>query len=307
VWWVRAVGSGGSASPWSAAVSFAIASLGVPTPAGPTGLITGAQPTFSWSAVAGADHYDVWVNDTTTGQSQVLRNQDVTATAWTPPTSLAQGDGYVWWVRAVGSGGSVSQWSAGQSFTIAALGIPTPLGPVGLITAAQPAFTWTAVSQADHYDIWVDNLTTGQSQVLRDQNATGTAWTPPTGLVQGDRYEWWVRAVGGSGSAGRWSAGQLFTVAALAVPTVLGPTGNTTNAQLVFSWTAVDQADHYDVWVDDITTSQSQVLRNTNVAGTSWTPPTGLTQGHRYEVWVRAVSSTGGLSAWSTPVVFSVI
>jgi hypothetical protein len=273
----------------------------------PAGSIISATPTFSWHAVTGADHYDLWVNDTSTGQSQVLRNQDVTGTSWTPATSLAQGQSYVWWLRAVGSGGSASPWSAGQSFSIAALGIPTPLSPTGLITTAQPAFSWTAVAQADHYDIWVNNLTTGQSQVLRNQQVAGTSWTPPTGLVQGDRYEWWVRAVGSSGSAGGWSAGQSFSIAALAVPTVLGPIGNTATTQPTFSWTAVDQADHYDIWVNDLTSGQSQVLRNTNATGTSWTTSTALAHGHKYEVWIRAISSTGGVSAWSTPVVFSVI
>jgi hypothetical protein len=305
VWWVRALAANGTASPWSNSLAFSVQQLAAPTPIVPAGTVTSATPTFSWNAVAGADHYDIWVDDVSTGQSQVLRNRNATGTSWLPPTSLAQGDSYKWWVRAVGSDGSASRWSAGQSFSIAALGVPMPIGPAGLITGAQPTFNWSAVDQADHYDIWVDDVSTGQSQVLRDVFVTDTSWTPPTGLIQGDSYEWWVRAIGSTGSRSQWSVGQSFSIAALGVPTVTAPLG-AANAQPTFSWTAVDQADHYDVWVDDVTAGQSQVLRNRNVVGTSWTAPVSLTQGHMYEVWVRAISSTGGRSAWSAPVEFVV-
>jgi hypothetical protein len=305
VWWARAFAADGTAGPWSSSLAFSVQQLSVPTPIAPAGAVTGATQTFTWSAVTGADHYDIWVDDLRTGQSQVLRNRNAAGTSWAPSASLVQGDGYKWWVRAVGSDGSASRWSAGQSFTVAALGVPTPIGPAGHITSAQPTFNWTAVDQADHYDIWVDDLSTGQSQVLRDTLVTDASWTPPTGLVQGDSYEWWVRAIGSSGSRSQWSAGQSFSITALGVPTVTAPLG-AASAQPTFSWTAVDQADHYDVWVDDVTAGQSQVLRNGNVAGTSWTAPVSLTQGHTYEVWVRAISSTGGRSAWSAPVEFVV-
>ncbi len=49
--------------------------------------------------------------------------------------------------------------------TYASTGHPNAQSPVDNITADQPTFTWTAVAGAVHYDLWVDDQTSGQSQV----------------------------------------------------------------------------------------------------------------------------------------------
>src|SRR5262249_985539 len=159
---VRAVNKASTASgPWSNSLDFTVMALGTPTPIGPGGTLSSAQATFTWSEAAGADHYDVWVGDLTTGQT-VLRNQKVVGTTWTFPP-LHRGDSYRWWVRAVNSTNTAtSSWSNYLDFTIAALAAPTLIGPAGSMTTAAPTFSWNAVSGADHYDVWVDDLTTGQ-------------------------------------------------------------------------------------------------------------------------------------------------
>src|SRR5262249_49945147 len=156
---------------------------------GPSGTSV-TLPTFSWNAVTGADHYDIWVQDMSTGQ--VLRNTNVAGTAWTPSSPLVEGDTYHWWVRPVTGLGGNALWSEYMSITVAALGAPTLVGPSGW-TALQPAFSWNAVTGADHYDIWVQDMSTGQ--VLRNKTVTGTSWTATSALVAGDSYQWWVRAV----------------------------------------------------------------------------------------------------------------
>jgi hypothetical protein len=280
--------------------------LGMPTPGAPVGLTASADPTFTWSTVTGADHYDVWANDLTTGQSQVLRNQTVSGTSWTPPTGLVQGQAYDWWVRAVNATGTPGPWSSAQYFTVAALAVPTPQGPSGTVAPTGPTFAWSGVNGASGYDVWVDNLTTGQSQVLRNINVSGTSWTPTGGLGSGYLYEWWVRAVSATGGRSAWSVGQDFSVAWLSVPTPQAPAGTVGQSEPTFYWSAVSGANTYDVWVDDVTTGQSQVLRNTNVSGNSWTPTTPLTVGQDYQWWVRAVSATGIRSAWSAAQPFHV-
>src|SRR5947209_10182138 len=70
----------------------ALIGLDAPTPIGPSGSIQDAEPTFIWSAVTGADHYDVWVQDQTAGQLTVLRNHAVPGTSWVPTTPLKPGD-----------------------------------------------------------------------------------------------------------------------------------------------------------------------------------------------------------------------
>src|SRR5262245_44882787 len=134
----------------------------------PSGLIANASPTFRWNALAGADHYEVWVDDQTTQTSAIIRNEGVFDTSWTPTAALTPGDTYRWWVRGIDPTNTfASDWSSPLDFTISFLSAPTPIGPTGSLTSAAPTFTWTAAARADHYDIWVDDLTTKQSQILR--------------------------------------------------------------------------------------------------------------------------------------------
>jgi hypothetical protein len=307
-WWVQAISSSGFTTTWGIGQQFSVTVLGTPVLGDPSGTITNTTPTFTWSAVDQADHYDLWVNDLTTGQGQVVRNQDVVGTSWTDTTPLVQGDTYVWWLRAIGSSdqGRMSAWSLPQQFAIPPLATPGVSGPSGTSNSLLPTFSWAAVDQADHYDIWVDDLTTGQSQVLRNQNVSGTSWTPSTPLVQGHQYNWWVRAVSSSGGRSAWTTIQTFTVVPLDTPILIGPVGATTGTAPSFSWNTVSQADHYDIWVNDVTTGQGHVFRDQNVSSTSWTPPTDLTQGDTYLWWVQAVSSDGNTSLWSSGMTFTV-
>src|SRR2546423_1477109 len=75
--------------------------LSAVTALSPSGLIANATPTFRWNTLAGADHYEVWVDDQTTQTSAALRNEAALGTSWTPPAALQPGDTYRWWVRAI--------------------------------------------------------------------------------------------------------------------------------------------------------------------------------------------------------------
>src|SRR5439155_1480158 len=61
----------GGQSVTSAAPSLTV-TLPTVTLIAPTGAITTLLPTFTWNAVVGADHYDVWVDDTTANVSPFL-------------------------------------------------------------------------------------------------------------------------------------------------------------------------------------------------------------------------------------------
>src|SRR5207253_2545026 len=71
--WVQALSSNGSSAGWSAGLSFSIvANLppAAPTLTGPATTITTTTPTFTWTAPDRATQYDLWADNTTTGQSQ---------------------------------------------------------------------------------------------------------------------------------------------------------------------------------------------------------------------------------------------
>lgn len=283
-WWAGAVGSDGSTA-WSSGQNFTMA----PQASGPSGSSATTQPTFNWIGVAGADHYYVWLTDQTTGTS--LQVSNVSVTRWTPSAPLLLAHQYQWWVAAVGVDGSIA-WNNGQTFDMA----PRASGPNGAVATTQPAITWSAVTGADHYYVWLADQTMGTN--VQVPNLAGTSWTPTAALTLGHQYMWWVGAVGTDGSTA-WNDGLAFTIAPLAS----GPRGTLTTSLPIFTWIPVAGADHYDLWLTDQTTGD--ILQVTNVAGTSWTPESGLSAGHAYIWWVAAISAAGD-TGWDAGLAFTI-
>jgi hypothetical protein len=308
-WWLRAVAADGVGGPWSTPLDFTTIVLLAPTPVGPTGPNSSSTPTFTWNSVANADHYRIWVDNLTTGQSQVLSDQNVPGISWTPATTLAAGDSYRWWASAAAVDGGSGPWSTTMVFTVAAPAAPALIVPNGRIFSPIPNFMWTAVPGADHYELWVQDLT-WQAPTLHAVNVIGTSWQATSPLPQGDSFRWWVRAVGPDGVGGAWSAPLDCAVLGINAPTVIGPSGANTSLTPTFTWNAVVNADHYDLWVDDLTAGQSQAVRNEDVGGTSWTPTTPLIPGHSYRWWVRVVAVSELLAQtadgpWSAGLTFT--
>jgi len=78
-------------------------------------------------------------------------------------------------------------------------------------------FAWNTVSNAHHYDVWVNAIINGQetigNPVLRNSSASGTSWTPTTALSRGRTYRWYIGAVSTNGTT-FWSEGVTFFVVA---------------------------------------------------------------------------------------------
>jgi hypothetical protein len=284
-------------------VGLSEASGTVPVAVGSSSTTALNQPTFSWTPIAGATHYDIWVRNLTTGQDQVIRNSNVTGTSFTSPINLTDGHTYRWWVRA-NVNGVWQGWSSPRDITIAADRIPSLLNPQGVITTSKPTFAWTAVSGATRYDVWVRNVSTGQDQVIRNMNVQGTSLSSPIVLDDGQTYHWWVRAnVGGVWRA--WSPAKSFTVQLNLTPTPLQATGTVDTLRPVLNWTTVPGATRYDVWVRNVTTGEDPVIRNTSITGTQLTSPVNLNDGDTYRWWVRAMVN-GVWQTWSPAREFTV-
>jgi hypothetical protein len=306
MWWAGAVSSTGFTN-WGPAKVFSIAALPAPTISSPGVSSATDTPTLSWTAVTGAASYTLWLRDWNTGQVAVLPGGTGTSLTLTAAQALTPGHTYLWWVAAVSTNGQGLTWSAGGSFTIAALAAPSPIGSGGTILTDMPTFQWTAVTGAASYELWISDQTTGK--VLLIPNAAGTSVTlsAAQALTPGHFYRWWVATVSINGLAIIWSVGQSVYITALPAATPTGPSGTITTAMPTFSWTAAPGAASYELWVSDQTTGQNPVLLIPNISALSvtLTASQALTPGHKYRWWIAAVSTNGLGASWSAAVNFA--
>ncbi len=223
-WWVLAENPLGATS-WSPATDILVTTL--PPPAAPPvlfapiGTVVSGSINYSFSSVSHATEYYLWVNDSSghprlqkTYSAEIAGCSGGTCTV-TPNEPVGTGL-RTWWVRAQNSSGH-SAWSAPASFTIgdgSPPGVPTLLGPSGSTTSPTPTYTWSAVTDATKYLLWVNDAQ-GQRLVRyytaeAAECADGTcAVTPEIAVARGAAI-WWLQAVNDAGP-GAWVS-QSFTV-----------------------------------------------------------------------------------------------
>ncbi len=309
---VRALGNNGTFTEYSNFVTFTIdvPAPGIPTLLKPVGETGEPFPLFEWAAAANAKNYTLWVVNRTTGQRVIFRT-DYIGLTYTHFSALANGS-YRAWLQATNSVGEKSPWSRAVDFVVAALkpSAPTLTSPKSTTTSSSPRFEWTDVKAA-RYELQVNNLTTGQSRFIFVSNIVGTQtfFDPTTVFTQGS-YVAWVRGFNGSGEAGPWSAALRFVVDILppSRPKMTGPTGangsrvvNTLNP--TYTWTAAERAERYELYVNNITTGEFQVIRRSDITGLSFTSLVSQKQGE-IRAWVRGINSAGEAGEWASVLSF---
>jgi hypothetical protein len=194
-------------TPAATAVAPSIASPGDTTSPGP--VLSTLTPTFTWSAATNATGYGLYVRDLTTNNLIYPNASGTTATPLTgtslslPNGFLVAGHAYRWnmtsFVGATESPVSNLRYFQTPAATAAAPALLTPgsaISPGPKLTTTTPTFTWSAVSAATGYGLYVRDVTTGS---LVYPNANGTTGTPITGtsfplssgfLVPGHSYRW---------------------------------------------------------------------------------------------------------------------
>lgn len=206
--WIRSYHANGDPGLWSRPHSFVVnaaTSNATATPAQPVATTFDTTPDFEWTGASGAARYDLYLKS---GQTTIAQT-DLNSTSWTPSTALATGPWH-WWVRAKTAAGAPGPWSARQ--TTDTSGRTTILSPSGSISDRRPAVTWASVDGATHYMFQLDNLTTGQNNVIRENHVTDNLFIPSTSLTPGS-YRAWVRAVDGTnGLNAPWSFRAEFEV-----------------------------------------------------------------------------------------------
>jgi hypothetical protein len=200
-YWVRGFDSDGNPSPWSSPNTFQM-SIHL-TPLQATFDLT---PEFQWSADSDAASYEIFIR-TVSGD---IQQSGIMATSYTPASDLPEGVLY-WWVRAIGGGGEIGPWSVRQQAMVG--GRTAVTGPTGTTADTTPQFDWQAVAGAGRYILHVE--TQAGTVVIREDNITGTSFTPTAALASGN-YRVWVKAINSAdNTTGFWSRPIDFTIAAV--------------------------------------------------------------------------------------------
>lgn len=262
----------------------------------PQGMSGEQRPVFTWPKTPNAVAYSLWV-ERTGGAANPVIHESVPVNYFTAATDLGFGQ-FRTWVRATLNDGTRTAWVL-QTFVINSQVALLPLAPQQ--NTHRPTVEWKPLPGAVRYDLWIDNLSTGQSQFVRDQNIAATSWTSLTDMPIG-RYRVYIRGIDSSGAIALWSSGPTFEIAV--APTPMGPLNPTFERKPEFRWAAVTGAQRYEVAIRNVRT-QTTVYYVRDLVGTTWIPPENLPVGV-YQWWVRAIGSSKFASSWSAAVDISI-
>lgn len=287
--WVRALSASGQVSEWSTVGRIDVETSTVVS-AEASSRATKLQ--VQWDAVAGTESYEVWVNNQTTGQRKIVHRRDITATELTVDDDLSFGNHLIW-VRPINQYGQVGKWSSAASFNVGAVVQQSPK----VTFDTTPTLEWGTVAGAATWEVYLRV----KSHVIRQTGLTSNQFTPSEALPEGT-HRWWVRGFTASGKAGGWSAAGEVTIGGR--PTVLNPAVGAVSNRPRFTWTAVDEATEYQVYLVRLDIA-SLILNQAGVTDAGWQVQHDLAAG-TYRLWVRALGQSGQVSYWSQPATFDV-
>jgi fibronectin-binding autotransporter adhesin len=262
----------------------------VPAILSPGSTTTLQRPRFEWSSVSGAVGYELWIGNQSTGDNPFHR---VTTTDPEHVPDLDFGIGrYNLWVRAQFAGNAFGPWSPQYNFTVNTR--VSVDDPGRFLPTHTPTLAWDAVPGAVRYDLWIDDKAGGTSQFIRDQNVTGTSWSPSADMPLG-LYHAWVRGVAADGTSAAWSVTTIFYV--MPGPTVTTGMNPTFDRTPTFAWNGLTGAAKYEVFVRDRNTGLTALYQQ-NISTLDFTPSADLADGP-YRVWIIGVSGDNIRGFWT--------
>lgn len=302
-WRVRGNDSVGNSGPWSTEWSFTIDTIGAAAPSltSPTdgALLTVNTPQLTWGTVAGANAYQVQVDDASSFNS--LNFEYTTPSTTHATTTLVDGT-YYWRVRSDDTVGNWGDWSDVWSFTIdtTAPGIPTLSSPANgaSVGYSTPLLEWNAVGDATEYQVQVAGTSAFTTPAF-NQTTAGLSFDVPVPLGDG-MYYWRVSARDEAGNWGSWSDVWDFIVDATPPPAPTTPSpanGASVDYTPQLGWNAAAGASEYHVQVATSDTFTTTFVDTTRDKLFVIIP---LTLGDGTYYWqVRAVDDAGNWGDWS--------
>lgn len=242
------------------------------------------QPQITWSRVAAADSYDIWVSPSH-DVGRPSDNTTVRGTTFTPAAPLGIGRHAVW-VRARTDAGLVSAWSAAATIDV----VTAPKVSLSSLTFDQrTTLSWDPVAGAARYEVWINNTTQEISRTQHSTSVTETSFT--TAELSFGEHAVWVRAINDHGRAGGWSMVAKVSV----IPEPLTP-GSTFDRRPEFTWTVPPEAATFEIYVR----SDSEILQEAGLTAAVWRPATILQNNTDYRWWVRGRTASGQAGPWSS-------
>ena len=192
-------------------------------PADGTTVATGT-PQLVWSAVDGADAYQVQVSENA-GFSAVIINEP--SVAGTTATVTLPGDGDYWWRVRAKAGADDGPWSEIWQFAVALGECATPGVPVlssppdgSETNNLRPKFTWSTSADATEYEIAIGE-NPGLPEAIMIGHPTAPEYRFDDPLAPNSTYYWMVRAHNKAGEcdlSSAWSAPWTVTITEEVVP-----------------------------------------------------------------------------------------
>ena len=249
--------------------------------------------TVYWTAVEGAESYEVYIS--TAQNPPALPERTVYSTTMVF-TGLTNKTAYYVWVKAVNENGA-------SDLSPRARGIPWPVNevpavperPVIIPGINQLTVNWDDCGGASSYEVHV-STTSSTPSTSSTPNVTSDKTSAVINNLQNDViYYIWVRAVNNAGKSGyspvEAGTPRIPTVAPAAPSRPILTAGS---RELSVSWQAVELASAYEVWFgtsDDST--QAQKYGGDITGGITETIITGLVNEQTYHVWIKAKNAVG--------------
>lgn len=264
---------------------------GVPQILTPTGTVNQFRPSITWSALANATDYLVWLKNESTGQV-IVNSVSTPDPSFQPTMDLGIGK-YSVSIRAKNEVG-LSAWSPTVRFTVTALPVITPT-PDGM--NRRPMIEWDSIPGADRYEVSLLEMATSSST----RAIVGSTDFVPTRDLSDGNYFVWVRAIAKDGTLGPWSAGELFNV--WSKLDVVNVTRQELNRPLIVV-TLHEGIASYQATITDLANPDSPAVRQNLIEvgstyqGTQLTTAGPIATG-RYRIQVRPIDSDGNAGQWS--------
>jgi len=259
------------------------------------------RPVFEWRSNEANASYELWVENRATKQ-RVIWKTHFERNSFQSTTDLPPGQ-YDWWVRIEETTGPRNGWSPKQSLEIYA---PAILTNVAAETVdATPVVSWTANAAAQSFTVIVTSVATGkvvyQGTAVRNQ----TSHRVPTALPN-DTYTVSIQALFSNGA--RSAPGVAKADGTFAMPKMLVGAAPkvTARSSSIVTWTAVNGATKYEIWINHVDlTSKVVHLATEQTFETTYQLPAALAgRSGQYRIWVRAVRNESGQTfagRWSSP------